>query len=206
MSVPKQSEEVVAGLDSMGADDYLLAELQKMPRDVLDDPIVLGAIVLQTRLVEFLRKSILWLNKTFFAKFANCVIEPTQMNDARTELRKSQEALRSHLSVDTYLTVKWQKIATVQAELLDSLCSSEYHTAHLLKQKELHGTRLENSGMWAVTHDKFKSWHGDTGGILWCPGLREYQAHQTRPKSVPINIWSDEANLYKAGAGKTYLA
>lgn len=186
MSVPKQSEEVVAGLDSMAADDYLLAELQKMPGDVLDGPIVLGAIVLQTRLVEFLRKSILWLNKTFFAKFANCLIEPTQMTDARTELKKAQDALRSQLSVDTYLLMKWQKIATAQAELLNSLCSNEYHTAQLLKQKELHGTRLENSGMWALTDEKFKSWHGDAGGILWCPGLRE---HQPSPSELLLAIY-----------------
>lgn len=118
-----------------------------MPSDVLDSPIVLGAIVLQTRLVEFLRKGILWLNKTYFAKFVACVIEPTQMTDARIELKKAQDVLRSHLSVDTYLATKWQKLATVQAELLNSLCSNEYHTAQLLKQKELHGTRLENSGM-----------------------------------------------------------
>lgn len=186
MSVPKQSEEVVAGLDSMTADDYLLAELQKIPTDVLDGPIVLGAIVLQTRLVEFLRKSILWLNKTFFAKFANCLIEPTQMTDARTELTKAQDTLRSQLSVDTYLLMKWQKIATVQAELLNSLCSSEYHTAQLLKQKELHGTRLENSGMWALNDEKFKSWHGDGGGILWCPGLRE---HQPSPPELLLAIY-----------------
>lgn len=188
MSVPKQSEEVVAGLDSMAPDDYLLAELHKMPGDLLDGPIVLGAIVLQTRLVEFLRKSILWLNKTFFAKFANCLIEPTQITDARTELRKAQDALRSQLSVDTYLLMKWQKIATVQAELLNSLCSSEYHTAQLLKQKELHSTRLRNSGMWALNDEKFKSWCGDSGGILWCSGLRE---HRPSPSQMAPEIHED---------------
>lgn len=194
----------MAGFDSMAADDYLLTELQKLPGDMLSGPIMLSAIVLQTRLVEFLRKSILWLNKTFFAKFANCVIEPTQMTDARTELRKAQEVLRSHLSVDTYLTMKWQEIATVEAGLLNSLCSNEYHTAHLLKQKQLHSTRLENSGMWAITDEKFKSWHGDAGGILWCPGLREYQPSPPRLLCAMRGLMTRSHD--EAGAGKTYLA
>lgn len=175
----------MAGLDSMAADDYLLAELQKMPGDVLDDRLVLGAVVLETRLFDFLRKSILWLNKTFFAKFANCVVEPTQITDARTELKRAQDALRSHLSVENYLITKWQMIATAEAQMLNSLCSNEYHIAHLDKQNRLHSTRLEDSGMWAVTDERFKKWHGDTGGILWCPGLREHplsppQVHYTR--------------------------
>ncbi|KAI9691886.1 MAG: hypothetical protein M1822_007959 [Bathelium mastoideum] len=171
MSVPKQSDQVVDGLGSIAVDDHLLAELDRLPRDALDGVIISAAIELQTTLIYFLRKSLLWLKKDFFSRFANCIIDPTRMEDARSELIKAQRKLRDAIADDSFLTSKWNEIASTEKGLLDRICPSEYHNAQLRKQTELHSTRLSDSGTWAVTDHRFLDWRNDGCRILWCPGL-----------------------------------
>lgn len=173
MNIPKQSDEVLSGLQSLYVDEHLLSEFHKLPVHVLDEIIIIGALELQTQLIKFLHKSLLWMDRGFFSKYRNGLIEPSQMADAKSELQRSQQLLLRALGNETYLTTKWQQVATVQAELLDSLCPKEYHGTHILKQKELHSSRLEDSNLWAVTDSKFVSWLEDSNGILWCPGLRK---------------------------------
>lgn len=169
------------GLESIAADEHLLAELKKLTPHMVDEIVLLGLIDLQTQLTEFLRTSLLWLNKPFFAKFANCLIEPTGMADARSKLASARETLSGALSSDNYLTVKWRQIAVAQAEMLNQLCPDADHTTQLMKQKELHNASLENSGAWALTDDKFVRWRDGSGGILWCPGVRKFPAVRRWP-------------------------
>lgn len=173
MNIPKQSDEVLQGLQSLYVDEYLLSELHKLPLHVLDETLVIGALELQTQLIKFLHKSLLWMDKGFFSKYRNGLIEPTQMADAKSELQRAQQLLLRALGTETYLTTKWQQVATVQAGLLDSLCPKEYHGTHILKQKELHSSRLEDSNAWAVIDERFVRWRDERNGMLWCPGLRK---------------------------------
>jgi hypothetical protein len=45
------------------------------------------------------------------------------------------------------------------------------------KQSENLSKRHPGTGIWLLEHDKFRKWRdgsADTGGILWCPGIRKF--------------------------------
>ncbi|KUI72947.1 Ankyrin repeat, PH and SEC7 domain containing protein secG [Cytospora mali] len=180
ISIPQDSEKVVGALNAMAADTRLLAEIKRLPQTAVDEMVATPATELHYKLIVFLRKSIVWLDKDVFHKLAGSLISPSQVTDAISELHNAREALKTALLSDTYLTVKWNQIATVNAGTLNTLCPDNYHIAQLMRQKELHNSRLPGSGYWLTNDDRYAMWRAGDRRILWCPGL--------------------------PGAGKTYLA
>ncbi|ROV90340.1 hypothetical protein VMCG_09750 [Cytospora schulzeri] len=180
ISIPEDSAKVVGALDAIVTDTRLLVELKRLPETAVEEMLANPATELHYQLIVFLRKGIVWLDKGFFRKFAGSLVTPSEMKDAISELHNAREALKTALLNDTYLTVRWQQVATMEAGMLDSLCPDEYHIAQLKRQKELHSSRLPASGHWLTDDERYTMWCEGKLRILWCPG--------------------------HPGAGKTYMA
>ncbi|KUI55455.1 Ankyrin repeat, PH and SEC7 domain containing protein secG [Cytospora mali] len=171
ISIPEDSEKVVGALNAMAADTRLLSEIKRLPQTAVDEMVATPATELHYKLIVFLRKSIVWLDKGVFRKFAGSLVNPSLVTDAISELQKAREALKTALLSDTYLTVKWNQIATINADTLNTLCPEDYHIAQLMRQKELHNSRLPDSGYWLTDDDRYAMWRAGDRRILWCPGL-----------------------------------
>lgn len=184
VQVPGQADLVVKGLQSLYDNTSLLSRLNDLPRNTVHATVKTAAIVLQMQIVDFTRKSILWMRKAFFAKFAGCFVAPDEVKDALEELKLAQRELLSSMDFDSYISKKWDTIFTARRETLNKMCSDEVHEAQLLKHKMLHSSRLPSSADWAINDKSFQEWIRGDIGILWCPGLGKlaliYQLFITR--------------------------
>ncbi|KAK8009136.1 ankyrin repeat-containing domain protein [Apiospora marii] len=177
--VPGQADSVLQGLESLYDDTDLLLRLKGLPQHVIHSTVKTAAVVLQTKMIDLTRKSILWMKKSFFSKFAECLIQPDELKDGLEDLKQAKQALLNSLDFDRYISKKWDDIFKARGVVLRSVCSDEAHETQLLKHKMLHSSRLPNTGEWAVNHKTFQQWKNGDTRILWCPG--------------------------KAGAGKTHM-
>ena len=149
----------------------MLNKLQGIPVENFDDAIRVQAVKLQTVLTDFLRESIVWLRKHYGTKIFSTAVGLQDLVAAKSTLKTARDNLRTSLSDDLYLTLKWRDLEQRNKEILDCMCTYGDHTFHLGKQSSIHKRRLDNTGTGIVDDPEYMNWHEGKISTLWCSGL-----------------------------------
>ncbi|KAI9710660.1 MAG: hypothetical protein M1820_002493 [Bogoriella megaspora] len=180
MEPGRQTQEALSGLDLVVQDQDLLNKLRMLPEGGLDQSIIMQIVKQQTSLTEFLRESIVWLEHNRAAKLGSATFGIQDLKGAKSELEQSRRTLREMLSDQMFLNAIWNDLKGRNKEKLNAICEDDEHYNHLVRQSQLSGERLENSGTGILLDESYPLWRSGEKCTLWCPGL--------------------------AGAGKTYCA
>jgi hypothetical protein len=132
--------------------------------------IVENATILLAAVTNFLRISLIYLNKNFWRKAGETIIGKDDVTKSKEELDNAVDAFDRSVSRGADLA-RWR---TQQAEENEKILSSFSDMDFEIVQKEVRSKRLPGTGEWIFREPKFDKWLNKDISVLWCPGIRTF--------------------------------
>lgn len=161
------SVAVIEGLEELSDHQQFLNSVSSLnfELDNRTDPILVKAINLLVAITDFLRISILFLQKHFVRRVWDQVTTE-HVNSAMKTLKDARQSFDMAVHGAASATILRRENEEAMRNALQIMSPLTFKETH----DDVVRNRLHNSGQWLLEHPKFDKWLQGDILTLWCPG------------------------------------
>ncbi|KAE9376058.1 ankyrin [Stipitochalara longipes BDJ] len=177
------SQVLTLAMSERSQSDIVTEQLEKLSRHLsfvenvrqinLDDSrqenitILANATNLLAAVANFLRISLIYLNKNFLRKAGETIVGKDNVMKSKEELDSAVEAFDRSVSRGADIA----RLRTQQDEENEKILRSLSDMDFEIVQKEIRSKRLRGTGEWIFKEPTFDKWLNGDISVLWCPGI-----------------------------------